>query len=113
VKCGRGDLLCFHHVNPVAAGGGDESSNLTLLCEPCHAEWHAIEIFPSMTLTRWLKVPALVLLIVAWEQEWPAEASAPEYKAALDALDTRNRSGEGLELIQRLQTWRQAGEQPP
>ena len=51
--CGRvwkdGDVFNIHHIVPVSKGGGDEHSNLILLCKPCHMKRHTkpSNILPS------------------------------------------------------------------
>ncbi len=36
------DLLHAHHIVPLECGGGDEQTNLALLCPNCHAVAHAL-----------------------------------------------------------------------
>lgn len=39
-NCGTASHLHVHHVKPLSKGGGNELSNLIMLCENCHSEAH-------------------------------------------------------------------------
>jgi hypothetical protein len=39
-RCGSRTVLEGHHVIAIADGGPDVESNIEVLCEKCHREWH-------------------------------------------------------------------------
>ena len=39
-NCYKHNKLHAHHVIPLADGGPDTLDNLSVLCEPCHHDWH-------------------------------------------------------------------------
>ncbi|MBX0296575.1 MULTISPECIES: HNH endonuclease [Halobacteriales] len=60
-NCGRksgphagddGVRLHAHHIVPHSAGGSNRLSNLTTLCEPCHAELHGHDLFETPQQSR-------------------------------------------------------------
>ena len=59
-RCGRvggsvGGRLEVHHLRPVKDGGGDELSNLTVLCRSCHIDGHRSEPKGKAEWRRWLR----------------------------------------------------------
>jgi hypothetical protein len=42
--CGNQEKLVLHHIKPRSVGGGNDASNLQILCEECHRRVH--HIFP-------------------------------------------------------------------
>ena len=41
--CGSDVNLTLHHIKPRRDRGGNESSNLAVLCKLCHMQWHKTE----------------------------------------------------------------------
>lgn len=63
-KCYKKGGLELHHIDPHAAGGSDDPSNLIYLCSTCHKEWHYYA-GGSLTFEKWLELPP-VQLLYAW-----------------------------------------------
>ena len=65
-KCASQKNPTAHHIVPVIEGGTDDLMNLSVLCRPCHSEWHhAVENSgdsPEQKYNRyalWLTLPPL------------------------------------------------------
>ena len=39
-RCGKTNDLCIHHIKPLRKRGNNLFSNLMVLCNKCHVEWH-------------------------------------------------------------------------
>jgi 5-methylcytosine-specific restriction endonuclease McrA len=40
LMCGEEENLHVHHIIKINAGGGNQLSNLMMLCSSCHSKWH-------------------------------------------------------------------------
>ena len=71
--CGRvwkeGDMFNIHHIVPVSKGGGDEPTNLILLCKPCHMKRHTK---PCNILSR-EKLQGMMGIQVQVDDEYPTQ----------------------------------------
>ena len=64
-KCGRTYLIHKHHIVARQDGGEEGRANVAELCEPCHREWHSLEMYSTCPFYLWLEMPPVGHMIAA------------------------------------------------